>query len=95
MEKLYQGFKDQGFVILAISIDRQQGVVKPFLQELKLTFPALLDPTGQVASMYGLRGLPTTYLIGRDGIIIGGAVGARQWFSEEARNLIKQLLLSG
>ena len=64
------------------------------MQELKLTFPTLLDPTGQVASVYGLRGLPTTYLIGRDGSLIGGAVGARQWFSEEARGLIKQLLLN-
>jgi peroxiredoxin len=93
MERLYQTFKPTEFAMLAVSIDRQ-GVeaVKPFMEELKLTFPALLDQTSAVARQYGLRGLPSTYLIDQDGRLIGAAVGGRDWSSTEAKDLIAGLL---
>jgi peroxiredoxin len=96
MERLYQTFKPTDFAMLAISIDRQGAqVVKPFMEGLKLTFPALLDPTMEVARQFGLRGLPTTYLIDREGRIIGAAVGGRDWYSTEAKALIAGLLREG
>jgi peroxiredoxin len=76
MERLYQIFKPTAFAMLAVSIDRQGAkAMKPFMEELQLTFPALLDPPSEVARQYGLRGLPTTYLIDPDGRLIGAAVG--------------------
>jgi len=93
IEQLYQTFKQTEFTVLAISIDRQGApVVKPFLASLKLTFPALLDTTNEVARQYGLRGLPTTYLIDPDGRVIGAAIGERNWSSTEAKALIAGLL---
>jgi len=93
MERLYQTFKETAFAMLAVSIDRQ-GVeaVKPFMQELQLTFPALLDEKSEVARQYGLRGLPTTYLIDPEGRLIGAAVGGRDWDRPEAKALIAGLL---
>jgi peroxiredoxin len=93
MERLYQIFKQTAFAMLAVSIDRQ-GVeaVKPFMEELHLTFPALLDPQSEVARQYGLRGLPTTYLIDPEGRLIGAAVGGRDWDRPEAKALIASLL---
>jgi peroxiredoxin len=93
MERLYQTFKQTEFVMLAVSIDRQGAeAVKPFMEELRLTFPALLDQTSAVARQYGLRGLPATYLIDPDGQLIGAAVGGRDWHSTEAKALITGLL---
>jgi len=93
MERLYQTFKPTDFALLAVSIDRQGApVVKPFMAELKLTFPALLDSKTEVARQFGLRGLPTTYLIDREGRLIGAAVGGRDWYSTEAKALIAGLL---
>jgi peroxiredoxin len=93
MERLYQSFKQTAFAMLAVSIDRQ-GVeaVQPFLAELRLTFPALLDRQSEVARRYGLRGLPTTYLIDPQGRLIGAAVGGREWDRPEAKALIAGLL---
>jgi peroxiredoxin len=93
MERLYQTFKETAFAMLAVSIDRQ-GVeaVKPFMAELQLTLPVLLDQKSEVARQYGLRGLPMTYLIDPDGRLIGAAVGGRDWFSAEAKALIAGLL---
>ena len=93
MERLYQTFKQTEFAMLAVSIDRQ-GVeaVKPFMEELQLTFPALLDQQSEVARQYGLRGLPTTYLIDPEGRLIGAAVGGRDWERSEAKALVAGLL---
>ena len=59
---------------------------------LRLTFPLLLDPDGTVNRQYGVVGLPTTFLIGRDGHAVAFAVGARDWGSAQARALIEALL---
>jgi peroxiredoxin len=52
MERLYQEFKDQGFVILAINVkDRREDALK-FIKELKLTYPVVFDPGGDVSVLY-------------------------------------------
>jgi peroxiredoxin len=93
MERLYQTFKETEFALLAVSMDRQGGeVARPFVENLKLTFPVLLDSTSEVGRQYGVRGLPTTYLIDPDGLLIGAVIGARDWHRTEAKALIAGLL---
>jgi peroxiredoxin len=93
MERLYQTFKETEFALLAVSMDRQgEEVAKPFVDNLKLTFPVLVDRTSEVARQYGVRGLPTTYLIDPDGLLIGAVIGARDWYRTEAKALIAGLL---
>ena len=92
MEKLWQKFKDEGFVILAVDIREGREKVSSFIKENGSTFPVLLDFTGEVGYSYGIRGYPTTYLVDPEGMIIGGAVGARDWASDDAFKLIEHLL---
>jgi peroxiredoxin len=93
MERLHQSFKATEFALLAVSMDRQgEEVAKPYVDNLKLTFPVLLDRTQEVSRQYSVRGLPTTYLIDPDGRLIGVAVGARDWDRTEAKALIAGLL---
>jgi peroxiredoxin len=93
MERLYQTFKQTEFVLLAVSMDRQGAeVAQPFAAHLKLTFPILLDPASEVSRQYGVRGLPTTYLIDPDGRLIGAVIGARDWYRTETKALIAGLL---
>lgn len=77
IEKMYQEYKDQGFVVLAVDMtyqDDRMNVV-PFTQELGLTFPILLDEPANVASAYQLRSLPSSYFINRAGIIQEVVIG--------------------
>lgn len=93
LERLYQEFKDEGFVVLAISEDIQgERVVAPFMKENGLTFPALLDPEKRAFRLYDIRVIPTTYLIDRDGKLVSRAFGAREWDGAEGKGYMARLL---
>jgi len=93
MEKLYQEMKGEDFEILAVSIDALGATaVKPFMAELKLTFPALLDPQGTIRSLYNTTGVPETFIIDRNGIVAAKIIGARNWASPDAVKAFKDLL---
>ena len=77
IEKMYQEYKDQGLVVLAVNMTYQDDPanVVPFIQKYKLTFPVLLEETGAVGAAYQLRSLPSTYFINRAGIIQEVVIG--------------------
>jgi peroxiredoxin len=90
--KLYEEFKNTGFVVLAIDIGEQRETVKNYVEKAKLTFPVLLDTSGKVARDYGVRAHPVHYLIDGQGELIGMVRGARDWASEDNRNLVRFLV---
>jgi peroxiredoxin len=92
MERLYQEFKNKDFVILAVNVKDQRKDAFAFIKELKLTYPVLLDPDGEVGLLYGAWGIPTTYLIGRKGEGLARVWGPAEWYRPGARELIKVLL---
>ena len=66
--------------------------VKRYAEQLGLTFPLVLDATGKINDLYGVIGLPTTFLVARDGRAVAFAVGPRAWGSPPARALLETLL---
>ena len=92
MERLYQKFKDYGFTILAVNLKENPSTVRAFMEQFRLTFPALLDRRGKVASLYGVWSIPTTVLIDPDGNILGRAIGGRDWSSQKGCRYIESLL---
>jgi len=92
MERLFRAHKDKGFVVLAVNMQESAKAVRPFVQELKLSFPIALDEDGIVGRDYGVRALPVSFLIGRDGRILWRAIGGRDWESAQARRLFAELV---
>lgn len=93
MQSLADAFAQRPFAMVAISQDAAgERVVRPFVEELKLRFTILLDMDKAVTQRYSVRALPSTYLIGRDGAVLGIALGPREWNSPQARALIEALL---
>lgn len=92
MERLYKQLKDRDFTMLAVDMQESEKQVRAFISEFSLSFPALLDLNGDISSLYGIVGLPTTYIIDREGKIIGKAVGPRDWSSQESILLFQSLL---
>jgi len=77
IEKIYREFKDTGLLVLAINMTYQDDpfALMPFIQEHDLTFPILLDETGEVAAAYQLRSLPSSYFIDAEGIVEEVVIG--------------------
>ncbi len=94
MEKLYTEFKERDFTMLAVDLQESAKEVRAFKERFKLNFPILLDSDGRVGSEYGVISIPTTYLIDREGYVIGGALGPRDWASKEAFELFDHLLVT-
>ena len=78
MEALYRRFKDQGLEILAVDIG-EDSAVQQYIQNNSFTFPVLLDGDGKVSSQYGIRAIPTTFIIDREGKIISMIRGGINW----------------
>jgi thiol-disulfide isomerase/thioredoxin len=93
LEKLYQAKKGPGFEILAVSLDKtSQDKVASFVNSNQMEFPILLNPDGDVGGRYWVRGIPTSFLLDKQGIIKWKVVGGREWDSEEVLSRIDQLL---
>jgi peroxiredoxin len=69
LERAWNALQDNGLVILAVNLQESPGHVSAFVKELGLTFPVLLDRNGAAFDQYQVQLYPTTFFIGRDGII--------------------------
>jgi peroxiredoxin len=92
MERLYRRHHERGFVLLAVSVDTDAALVRPFLEQHKLTFPVTLDATMSLANAYGVRALPSSFLIDRDGNLAALALGPRAWDNRVAHALVEGML---
>jgi peroxiredoxin len=92
LEQLHQTYQSQDLTILSIDLKESADQVRAFFQKHSLSFPALLDQNGSVFRDYLVAGMPTTYLIGRDGTLRARGVGGRDWTRTEALQLIKELI---
>jgi peroxiredoxin len=66
--------------------------VKPFTERNGFRLPTLLDPRMAVAREHGIRSIPVTVIVDRQGVIVGRAIGPRAWDSKEALDLVQTLI---
>ena len=92
MQSLYEELSDEGLVIIAVDVQEPEATVQAFIDELGFTFPILLDEDGRVALRYGIRAFPTTYIIDRDGFVLGGRPGYHNWSTPEMIEEFRKLL---
>ncbi len=92
LERLQREFSSRGLAIIGINARENKEAVRLYAKELGLTFPLVLDRDGKINALYGVIGLPTTFVVGRDGRAIAFAIGPRRWESAPARALIAALL---
>jgi len=91
MERLYERMKHSGVEMLAISVDADPTSITPFLGERQFTFTVGLDPKMSVASTYGVRGLPASFIVDREGRLAAVALGPRAWDSPASQTLMEGL----
>lgn len=69
IQATYETYQDDGFVVLGVNVEESRQQVEPFVAALGMTYPVLLDETGQVLKMYRAIGLPMSVILDQDGVI--------------------------
>jgi peroxiredoxin len=73
---LYQQFKDQGFLVLAIS-GEDKNKVEAFITERHVAYPVLLDPGGKVQELFQVDGIPKSLVYDRNGKLVAESIDMR------------------
>jgi peroxiredoxin len=76
LDALYNKFKDQGFVVLAIS-DEEAAKVSAFISERKISYPVLLDPGRKVSDDFIVNGIPKSFVYDRTGKMVSQSIDMR------------------
>jgi peroxiredoxin len=93
MERLYDSLAPRGLHIAAVSIDEgSPETVRAFARELGLKFDILQDRSTRIQQAYQTTGVPESFLLDRDGVIVKRVIGAHDWSSPVNRALVARLL---
>lgn len=93
LNRLHTEFNSQGFVVLAVTIDKSEKLVRKFIAEKAIKFSVLMDPEKEVSfDQYAVMALPVSFIIDRNGVIVEQFIGERDWESAEIKDKIAKLL---
>ena len=88
LDKLYEAYSDKNLVVVSVSIDQSLEALKQFIKKKPAQFVILYDGEGRVSSTFHVAGLPTSFLIDRNGIIKRKFTGFREWDSASSKTII-------
>ncbi len=76
LDALYSHFRKRGFVVLAIS-DEEAAKVAPFVKKRRIHYPVMLDPGRSIHELFGVEGIPKSFLYDREGKLVATAIDMR------------------
>ncbi|ASP39419.1 redoxin [Bacterioplanes sanyensis] len=88
LNELRNELQAQGFEVLAINLDDDAGDGLRFLERYPVDYPTLHDNNGDTPQRYGVRGMPTSYLIDRQGQLVAVHEGFKPSDMEKIRKKI-------
>ena len=94
MERLYQKFNGEDFTVIAINQMETGDHVFAYTGQLEVdpTFTILFDSDSKISRTYNVKGLPTSFLIDKKGVIRYRAIGGREFDHPEVEKQIKKLM---
>ena len=92
LERLWQGLQREGLMLLAVNVGEDAATVAVFNDNNNLSFPVLLDSDLAVYTAWPLLGLPTSFLLDRNGKPAYRAVGALDWQDPGVVAIVRDLL---
>jgi peroxiredoxin len=93
MQEAYAKLRDRGFAVAAVSIDEGSvDDIRKFVREFGLTFDILHDRSGRIQQVYQTTGVPESFLVDRNGVIVKRLIGWHNWASEANLAQIDRLL---
>jgi peroxiredoxin len=94
-EQLRAGFAAEDFAILAVNLDEDAADARAFLAQHPVKYITLQNPQGDIARAFGLKGMPSSYLIDRDGVVRERHVGFEPADIDTLKREIAALIAQG
>lgn len=91
IHSLYNQTKDQDIEVITINIGEGIDIVQPYITDNSFKFTVLLDHKKEVANQYGVRSIPSTYIINKNGSIVAQKLGAYAWDNPQILEIINGL----
>lgn len=94
MQRLKERLADKPFAILAVNMAEEKGDVAAFFakHKIKVNFPILLDPEGEVVEKWMISAVPTTFILDKEGNIRYALFGGLEWDSDEVIKTLNGLM---
>ena len=91
IEALSKAMKGKSFEVFAVSLGEDTKTVQSFVSDQKIGYPVYLDPRNTLAGNYASQGIPTTYILDKEGKFIAGMVGSYDYSDPEFITLMDEL----
>ncbi len=91
IERLHKQMSGTKFQIIAVNSGERRSQVASFIEKNKYTFLIYLDESNELSSIFAARGLPSTYLVNKEGKVIAARIGAMEYDQAELIKVLKEL----
>ena len=91
-EEVYQQIGQEKLVVLAIGMGEDTLKISKFTEKYGFSYPLVADPKMEITNLYGVKNIPVTYLIDPEGLVLGRALGIRDWASPDLLAFINSRL---
>jgi peroxiredoxin len=91
MQRAWEALRDEGVVMLAVDVGEDEETIFTFTANYPVEFPLLMDRDSKTTTDWPVVGLPTTFIVDKDGHLVFRAVGGREWDDPELIKAIRAL----
>jgi len=92
MNEMQERYGEDGFKVIGINVDKDKAMAEKFLELVPASFDIAYDPEGEVADLYSLKVMPSSYLIDRDGNLVHAHKGFKTSDGSRMEDMIKKLI---
>jgi peroxiredoxin len=94
LDALHQRYEALGFKVLGVNVDEDRDAALALLDDVEVSFPVVFDPTSAVSRTYDVAGMPSTFVVDRDGVVSyvhkGYVAGDEEIYQDVVRQLIRK-----
>jgi peroxiredoxin len=92
LNAMAKGLKDQGVVVVGVSVDKNPGAYRAFLQTHGIAFETSRDPEARVSASFGTFKFPETYIIKPGGEVVDKIISNRDWTADDIVSELRAFL---
>jgi thiol-disulfide isomerase/thioredoxin len=92
MNEMQRKYAAQGLAIVGVNLDQERADADAFLQKIPAEFPIAFDPSGDAPTRYGVKGMPTSVLVGADGKVLEVHAGFNETDAAALESMIRSHL---